>query len=204
MKLVLTGGPSGGKTALASAIEKQFCGQVAIVPESASLLFRGGFPRLPGRDTMRYQQRAIFFVQHELEDLIAGENPGKLLVCDRGTLDGLAYWPMSQESFFKDLKTSMKKEMSRYHLVLHLETAEADHYDQTNPVGREGHAAAALIDRRIKAIWAKHPNHVVIPAGHDFSHKIAMAVGIVSEVIKELERRRRPKGGARKKPRKRR
>ncbi len=48
MKVVLTGGPSGGKTTLAATIQKEFSDQVLIVSEAASMLFSGGFPRRPG------------------------------------------------------------------------------------------------------------------------------------------------------------
>ena len=44
-KIVLTGGPCAGKTTLTQVIAKAFPKHIVIVPESASLLFSGGFPR---------------------------------------------------------------------------------------------------------------------------------------------------------------
>ena len=44
--VVLTGGPGGGKTALLEMARRYFCQHVVILPEAASIIFGGGFPRL--------------------------------------------------------------------------------------------------------------------------------------------------------------
>jgi AAA domain len=91
-RVVLTGGPGAGKTALLELIRQSFCAHVKVLPEAASVVFGGGFPREDDPTCRRAAQRAIFYVQRELE--IAGDshNPA-IVLCDRGTLDGLAYWP---------------------------------------------------------------------------------------------------------------
>lgn len=43
--IVITGGPSGGKTTLIEAIKKELIKEVTTIPEAASLLYRGGLPR---------------------------------------------------------------------------------------------------------------------------------------------------------------
>ncbi len=43
--VVLTGGPGAGKTAVLEVIRHAFCQHVAVLPESATVLFGGGFPR---------------------------------------------------------------------------------------------------------------------------------------------------------------
>jgi adenylate kinase len=73
--VVLTGGPGAGKTAVLEVVRRNFHRGVAVLPEAASILFSGGFPRrkdLPGH---RAVQRAIYHVQRELER-IALERPG--------------------------------------------------------------------------------------------------------------------------------
>lgn len=101
MKLVLIGGPSGGKTTLAQALMREMADQLIVVPEAASILYGGGWPRRKNNDSVRYQQCAIYHVQRELESMLTDESlaerhstgKSRLLICDRGSLDGLAYWP---------------------------------------------------------------------------------------------------------------
>jgi hypothetical protein len=65
---------------------------VKVLPEAASIVFGGGFPRGEGSELRRAAQRAIFYVQRELEAAADANNPA-IILCDRGTLDGVAYWP---------------------------------------------------------------------------------------------------------------
>lgn len=59
VKIVVTGGPSGGKTTLIEALQKDLKGKVAVVPEAASILYRGGFPRRSTRwDENMFKERS--------------------------------------------------------------------------------------------------------------------------------------------------
>lgn len=44
-RIVLTGGPGAGKTAVLQLVRYTLCRHVAILPESAGIVFSGGFPR---------------------------------------------------------------------------------------------------------------------------------------------------------------
>lgn len=44
-RVVLTGGPGAGKTALLELVRQSFCTHVKVLPEAASIVFGGGFPR---------------------------------------------------------------------------------------------------------------------------------------------------------------
>jgi DNA helicase TIP49 (TBP-interacting protein) len=44
-RVVLTGGPGAGKTAVLEVIRRALCRHVHVLPESAGILFGGGFPR---------------------------------------------------------------------------------------------------------------------------------------------------------------
>src|SRR5688572_16643689 len=90
-RIVLTGGPGAGKTAVLELIRHAFCPHVVVLPESAGLLFSGGFPRRSDEGARRAAQRAIYYVQRELEAAAEALQPAVLL-CDRGTVDGVAYW----------------------------------------------------------------------------------------------------------------
>jgi len=58
----------------------------------------------------------------------------KILVCDRGTVDGAAYWAGPPEEYFKSLKTTLEAEIKRYDYVIHLESPNGHYYDYKNPV----------------------------------------------------------------------
>jgi predicted ATPase len=106
-RVVLTGGPGAGKTAVLELVRATACRHVRILPEAASVVFGGGFPRHDGFEERRAAQRAIFHVQRELETL--GEAEGAaILLCDRGTLDGLAYWPGSPDDLWAAVHSSLR------------------------------------------------------------------------------------------------
>ena len=44
-RIVLTGGPGGGKTTAADLMRREVGERIVIVPEAATMLFSGGFPR---------------------------------------------------------------------------------------------------------------------------------------------------------------
>lgn len=153
-----------------------------VLPESAGIVFGGGFPRGPSVRDRKGAQRAIFHVQHELEELFDVEGYAVVL-CDRGTIDGLAYWP-GPEDFFEPLGTTHERELSRYEAVIHLETpSEGNGYNHVNPLRIESPAEAAEIDRRIALAWAPHPRRFVVEARHDFVEKAASALAILRSQI---------------------
>lgn len=102
-KIALTGGPGGGKTTAADLFQRELRDQLVMVPEAATLLFRGGFPRTGESAVMKATQRAIYHVLKNLEESISAHCPGRSLLCDRGTVDGAAYWPGSFRDFFLDV-----------------------------------------------------------------------------------------------------
>ena len=112
-KIVLTGGPCAGKTTMAEVLARAFHSSVTNVPEAASLLFSGGFPRFPPLESQRATQRAIFHVQRELEATYSARFPERVLILDRGTVDGAAYWPEGPEAYFVTFGTNLQEELAR-------------------------------------------------------------------------------------------
>lgn len=62
-RVVLTGGPGAGKTGGLELVRHSMCRHVHVLPESAGIVFGGGFPRDTDPNVRRAAQRAIFFVQ---------------------------------------------------------------------------------------------------------------------------------------------
>ena len=156
-RVVLTGGPGAGKTAVLELIRQHFCRHVKVLPEAAGIVFGGGFPREAAAACRRAAQRAIYYVQRELEVTGDSHNPA-IVLCDRGTVDGLAYWPGLADDFWSELGTTLQREFARYDAVIHLRTPAEEHgYNHQNPLRTESAATAAEIDLRILEAWHSHP-----------------------------------------------
>ncbi len=185
MKLVITGGPSGGKTTIIEILKREYSEEIAVVPEAATILYSGGFPRIKTLNGRLAAQRSIFWVQRELEILMAHQYPDRLIVCDRGSLDGAAYWPkQASQDFFNSLKTSEADELDRYDFVLHLDTADENHFDTSNPVRTETHEEALKLNKAILDAWTHHPHRIRIKHQDNFLKKIDEALHVVAKIVK--------------------
>ena len=184
--IVLTGGPGAGKTAVLEIIRRHFCEHVAVLPEAATIVFGGGFPRHPTMVGRCASQAAIFAVERQLERLAIEEKQATVALCDRGTLDGLAYWPLDDGSFFAELGTTRERELARYAAVIHLRTPTASQgYDHRNPVRTESALEAATIDGRIIEAWRGHPHRAFVESTGDFLEKAAHAIALVRGEVPE-------------------
>lgn len=184
--VALTGGPGAGKTAVLETIRRELCDHVLVLPEAAGIVFGGGFPRektLPYRSAA---QRAIFHVQRELERAAIESQRAAIVLCDRGTIDGVAYWPADEDSFWRENGTTQASELARYAAVIHLRTPPIEHgYNRQNPLRIEDAREAAAIDERIAHAWASHPGRIVVASNHDFLVKVETAIALVREQVPE-------------------
>lgn len=183
VKIAITGGPSGGKTTLIEALKKEFAGRLKVVPEAASILYKGGFPRVKSYDGLIHAQRAIYAVQREIEDLRCKLYPEALIVCDRGSLDALAYWPDTPEHFYRTMNTTAEAEVARYDWVIHLDTATEPDYDSSNEIRTETFHEALALNEKIKQSWAVHPNRVIITSEQDFFSKMSKATKVIEQIF---------------------
>jgi predicted ATPase len=177
-RIVLTGGPGAGKTAVLEIMRKTLCQHVQVLPESASIVFGGGFPRGTEPGLRRAAQRAIFYVQRELEAAATAQNLA-IALCDRGTVDGLAYW-QGPEPFWPSVGTTLDEQLARYHAVIHLRTpTELGGYNHQNPLRVESAVEAMAVDARILEAWAKHPRRFEVEPTADFLAKARRVVELV-------------------------
>lgn len=177
-RIVLTGGPGAGKTAVLEMMRKTLCEHVQVLPEAAGIVFGGGFPRTQSAEARRAAQRAIFFIQRELEAAVSAENVS-IALCDRGTVDGLAYWP-GADDLWAAVGTTHEEQLARYHAVIHLRTPAIETgYNHQNPLRVESAVQAAEIDARIAAAWAAHPRRFEVAASADFIAKVARVIELV-------------------------
>lgn len=177
-RVVLTGGPGAGKTAVLELIRQSFCAHVKVLPEAAGIVFGGGFPRGESIGLRQAAQRAIFYVQRELESAAESDEPA-ITLCDRGTIDGAAYW-VGQDDLWASVGTTLEEQLARYDAVIHLRTPEAgDGYNHQNPLRVESAAEAAAIDARILQIWEKHPRRFIVEPSRDFIAKASRAIDLL-------------------------
>jgi predicted ATPase len=187
-RIVLTGGPGGGKTTAADLFRREIGDRLVIVPESATTLFAGGFPRPADAEAQRSLQRAIFEVQRSLEDVQAALFPDRILVCDRGTVDGAAYWPDGTDGFFEKMGSTHAAEMARYDAVLFFETAAVGGmaFEGGNRYRTESNEEALRLDRDLRAIWSTHARFHLVPHNASFLHKINVGLAILESVLAEF------------------
>jgi predicted ATPase len=190
-RIALTGGPGGGKTTAADLFRREVGDHVVIVPEAATLVFSGGFPRCSKPESIRASQHAIYHVQKNLEDVQSANYPDRLLLCDRGTIDGAAYWPGEPDEFFASLETSFEAELARYDAVLFFETAAVGgmSIEGGNPIRNESLQQAIALDQRLRSLWQQHPRFVLVPHNNSFIKKITGALAALDALVHELRQR---------------
>ena len=186
-RIVLTGGPGGGKTTAGDIFRREYREEVVLVPEAATILFSGGFPRLNQPDAVRSTQRAIFHLQRNLEELYTATSPQNVLLCDRGTLDGGAYWPEGTDDFLMQMGIEQHNEMARYDAVLFFESAAVggSSIEGGNPVRTEDLEEAARLDAKIRKIWSAHPHFYVVPHHASFFDKLQQALKMLHDLLKD-------------------
>jgi len=197
LKAVLTGGPCAGKTSCLLAIRARFGEQVVTLPEAATLLLGSGFPP-PGHASIHCSpeewisafQGAILSIQQEVEvsfERLAWNCRVRLIVCDRGVLDGAAYWPGGREPFLHHFGLSLDDCFGRYRSVLHLQSLAESHPHLYGPEGNairyEDVADALRVERAVRAAWQGHPGLILIPAEIEPRIKIARVLEVIEALL---------------------
>ncbi|KAH3763686.1 AAA family ATPase [Pelomyxa schiedti] len=194
-RIVLTGGPCGGKTTALSEIAERLrsCGfQVFLIPENSTIFSNAG-AGFPVHGTKAHQmcwETSRIRCQMAMEDsfcrIARSSKQATVIVCDRGTVDAAAY--MSEERWEELLLMESWTENflrdSRYDLVVHMVSTAigaTEFYTKSNNTARrETVAEAAELDLRIRQVWGGHPNVVVIDNSTNFNGKIVRVVAQIS------------------------
>ncbi len=182
-RVVLTGGPGAGKTAVLELIRQHFCEHVHVLPEAAGIVFGGGFPRGESVPLRQAAQRVIFHVERELE-AVADAGPAGLVLCDRGTVDGVAYWPTPPD-LWSALGIRREDELARYDAVIHLRTPTLVGGYRRDPLRIESASEAAAIDERIARAWDGHPRRTFVESTPQFMDKARQALELLHDEMPE-------------------
>ena len=169
--------------------QRELRAAVKIVPEAATLLFGHGLDREVGDGDGKLLQRSIYRMQIGLEEIFRNFYADRLLICDRGTLDGLAYWPDDEQSYLDSISTTFEAEIARYGAVIFFQTAAIHGEDvkSNNPYRTEDSRTAVALDEKLQRVWSRHPNFHFIPARLSFMTKINHGLSVIAVVLKEMQ-----------------
>ena len=184
-RIVLTGGPGSGKSTAASFLAREFTGELWVLPESATLMYRGGMPRGESPVGTQIAQRAIFDCQCALELAHGEQHPDRVQICDRGTVDGAAYWPYDTAHFFRTMGSSHERELARYDAVIFMHTAAhlPAGYERDLEVRIEDRELAIALDDRIFGLYASHANLIAIESRGSFLDKLIAVRAAVAQLL---------------------
>lgn len=183
-RIVITGGPGGGKTTALDIFRREL-ENVVTIPESASLLFSGGLPRSKDEKVLKTTQRTIYQLQLSMEEIYSTLRSKSIFLCDRGTIDGAAYWPGDLSDFCNNLGTTIQQEFERYDAVIFFETAAKYKIDMksNNPCRIETEHEALILDQKLRELWSGHPSFHFVPGDDSFFKKITRGVETIKKVL---------------------
>ena len=198
-KIVITGGPCGGKTTALSRIQRDLSHlgyTVLIVPETATSLISGGVAPWTCGTNEEYQKCQMKLqLQKELIFEQAARTMAQdkiLIVCDRGALDNKAY--MTQEEFdtvLRDVGKTEEELRRSYDAVFHLVTAAKgaeEFYTFANNAARyESVAQAVDLDDRLIRAWEGSEHFTVIDNSVELREKLKNLIRAICAFLGEPE-----------------
>jgi predicted ATPase len=187
-RIVLTGGPGAGKTVISRKIAQLHPDRFALVPEAATQVYDAMQTRWDRLDVegRRDVQRRIYRFQVEQEEKAAQANPGKVLLLDRGTIDGAAYWPEGPDDYWRDLGSEIRREMERYGAIVWMETAAALGLydgDASNFCRFEDAAGAVRSGKLLLHLWGGHANLKHVGAFANIDDKVAAVDEVLGALV---------------------
>jgi predicted ATPase len=208
VRVVLTGGPCGGKSSVLSHLMRTACDagyDVLVVPETATIMFNGGV-QVPASeaDVVNFQaqlMRVQLASERAFTSIAERTGHPTIIVMDRGLLDGKGYLPKPEmwEQILTKHGVTEEYLLKRYDAIVHLvssaDGAEA-HYKWGNVHDDDGRAVfrrenaeqARELDAKMRACWEAHPEHHVIGNQYgSFASKMEAATEAVMRLALKLQ-----------------
>lgn len=183
-KIVITGGPCGGKTTGLSTIESELTKigyKVVFINESATELISSGLGFSSFSNNIDFETN-IVKLQLEKEKIYEEAckkliNDNVVLICDRGVMDCKSYTtPEEWKQITKNLKLDDIQLRDNYDAVFHLVTAakgaEEFYTRDNNSARKENLEDARLADDRTLKAWTGHPHFRAIDNSTNFEDKM--------------------------------
>lgn len=201
LRIVITGGPCGGKTTALNRVSKLFEEEgytVFLVSETATELildhikpFGDDLDRIP---LIEFQKLVLInqLSKEKIRDYAAEvcQNDKVVIICDRGILDNRAYITHKEfEQLALEQGITEQEILDRYQLVLHMTTAakgkEQAYILSNNEARTETINEAIEVDDRTINAWYNHPNRYIFENDCDFPEKMRRVEVIVKNFIKK-------------------
>lgn len=193
-KIVITGGPCGGKTTALAWLQKHFprrSYQFLCIPESATSLINAGItPDACGLLNYERCEIALQIAKEKLFEFAATSMSAKetVIVCDRGVFDNLAWLNNGDfDLILTENLVNRKAVFSSYDAVFHLVTAAngaEEYYSLDNNLARsETPEEARILDKEIVQAWSGHPHHIIIDNSTGFKEKMDRLVVALEDLL---------------------
>ncbi|CAO1343382.1 unnamed protein product [Diamesa serratosioi] len=196
-KLVLTGGPCGGKTtgqARLCTFFENLGWKVFRVPETATVLLSGGikFSDLSNDEAYKFQEnllRTMIQIENTYFELGQSCKRNCLIICDRGVMDASAYIDNDKWERLKLNNNWNEIELrdNRYNQIVHMVSAAngaEDFYSiEEHACRSEGVGLARDLDYKSAAAWIGHPYFDVIDNSTDFETKVNRMIESVCQKL---------------------
>ncbi|XP_053677110.1 TRPL translocation defect protein 14 [Anopheles nili] len=196
-RLVLTGGPCGGKTTGQSRLCTFFENlgwKVFRVPETATILLSGGikFADLVADEVYKFQEnllRTMIQIENTYFELGRTSNKNCLIICDRGFMDASAY--ISKEKWDRMMRSNnwnpVELRDNRYNQIIHMVSAangaEQFYATEEHSCRSEGVSLARELDYKAASAWIGHPYFDVIDNSTDFENKVNRMIECVCQKL---------------------
>ena len=198
-KIVMTGGPAGGKTTLTTRLVKELTARgyrVLIAPEAATELI-SGFGIKPFGNCLSMYDFQFFVVDSQLQKERMARKAAELvpedkvlIICDRGLLDNKAYVSQKEyDAILSRFDLTEQQVLDSYDAVIHLVSSAngAEYaYSYNNAARYETLEQAREKEEQALQCWAKHPHRVVIGNSVNFDNKIRKAMNEIYKVLGEV------------------
>lgn len=194
-RIVLTGGPCGGKTtgqARLSTFFENLGWKVFRVPETATVLLSGGikFSDLNAEQAYKFQEnllKTMLQIENTFFELADSSDRNCLIICDRGAMDASAF--ISKEQWDRMMTSNgwnnVELRDNRYNQIVHMVTAAngaEDFYTTEDHACRsEGIDLARELDHNAASAWVGHPYFDVIDNSTEFEKKIRRMIASICQ-----------------------
>ena len=198
-KVVITGGPSSGKTECIYKVKEHFekLGyKVIVIPSVGTALIQCGiypWDAVNEDDFERMNLGAKIKLEEIADEAVSNINASKILIlCERGTVDVKAYTSNRNfQQICKEYNTSEEELKNAYDAVFHLKTVAKgyrDQYKQVPVYRKEDPDTAIYLDDKVIEAWSGHSNFRIIDAYPYFEDKMMKLINEISYVLHEEDK----------------